>query len=263
MIVPQLFGVCALAATALAIIVAIRQGLRSGLTPTDLAILIPSCVVATIVCAHVFDVAVYQRDRLAESPGLWLRLYQGISLFGALAGIALVTVVVALARRLQLAVVADVAALATLVGLTVGRLGCALVHDHPGRPTDSVFGVEFPASTALWLNLDHAGRDPIVLHDVGLEEFLVLLVLTAVALVLVRRRMNAGKLAALIAIGYAVPRFCLDFLRHPATEPAYGLVARLTMGQWCSIVLLAGGVVGLVHVAAKSRRSALPAATVR
>ncbi len=263
MIIPQTFGLCAMAATALAVIVAIRQGRRSGLTSTDLAILIPSCVVATIVCAHVFDVAVYQRDRLTEDPGLWLRLDQGISLFGGLAGIALVTLVVALARRLQLAVVADVAALATLVGLTVGRLGCALVHDHPGRPTDSIFGVEFPAGTARWLDLDHAGPEPVVLHDVGLEEFLVLVVLTAVAFVLGRRRMNAGKLAALIAIGYAVPRFFLDFLRHPVIEPAYGLVARLTMGQWCSTGLLACGVLGLVRVAATSRRSVLPAATVR
>ncbi len=101
---------------------------------------------------------------------------------------------------------ADVALQAFVVAWIFGRLGCAVVHDHPGARTSFFLGVRFADG---------------VRHDLGLDEFLFT-VLVLFPLIPILPRSRFGKvpgihLLAVIAL-YAPARFALDFLRVTDTR---------------------------------------------
>jgi len=234
----------------------------------------PVLVATALVTAHVYDVIAYQLDSASSDSGLWFHLLTGVSVFGALTGVALVTLAWTWLKRLDLARHADVIAVAALVAMSIGRIGCALVHDHPGVVTDSPFGVDFPASYARMFGESSFGNT-VRMHDVGLEELLLVIPLAIAGWVLVHRRLRAGMTAAILGVAYACVRFALDFLRLPMTEPTY---AGFTAGQWSSAVLAvvaaicAARIARVGHIAPLAdelggqlggrRRAALPAASV-
>jgi phosphatidylglycerol:prolipoprotein diacylglycerol transferase len=243
----QPFGLIMIAAIALGTWTALRTACRAKLPRYGLlALAIP----AAWIFAHVWDVIAYRWNE--HDATLWFRIYDGISLFGAFAGIAVTTVIVARGR--QLGRHFDAVALGTLVAMTIGRIGCALVHDHPGTPTDLPIGIEFPAARVAWLfdegPIFHG--DTIRLHDLGFEELLALVPLTAIAFVLARK-LRPGMTAAIAALAYALTRFLLDFLRVRATEPLH---AGLTAGQIGCMLLAVGAIVGLSLAASRPRAPA-------
>ncbi len=215
---------------------------RLGLDRRDRSFLALILTGAAIVGAHLFDVAAYQLHDAGKDPTLWYRMLSGISLFGGLFGVGFTLVLFTKVRRLDLAVYADVVALGCLVAMTIGRVGCAYVHDHPGIPTTSMFGIQFPT----WVSSMNHLPEGVRLHDVGLEELLLLVPLTATAYLLAyKARLRAGMLAAIVGIAYAGIRFALDFLRLPETEPLHG---GFTAGQWGCVILVVVSIVGLVWV---------------
>lgn len=252
----QPYGLLVMLGVGLGALVAVRLGRRRGLTGEDLGVLVPSSVGAALVAGHLFDVAWYDASS-ARAPGRWLRFTDGHSLVGALAGVAVVALIVAAVRRLDRRRVADVLSIGALVALAIGRIGCALVHDHLGVTTDAVIGVDMPAYLARDDYHRPAGVDVLRVHDLGLAELLALLVLVPVAFALLRRwRTRPGLTAAVVAIAYAIVRFALDFLRLPSTEPTRG---GLTGGQWGMAVLLGVALVGLIRV----RHAGVPVASAR
>ncbi|MEO8700865.1 MAG: prolipoprotein diacylglyceryl transferase family protein [Kofleriaceae bacterium] len=200
-------------------------------------------VAVAFVFAHIFDVAWYRLGHDEPVPlATWLKLFDGISLVGGIAGVAVVVIIWTKARRLDTAVYADLAAIGCVVANTIGRIGCALVHDHPGVRTELPIGVDFPAMQAQWAGIRDIPADETVrLHDLGLEELVLMIPLTAIVFLLHRRGARPGLVAAVAAIGYACLRFPLDFLR--VNEP----VRLLTAGQWgCVVMVLAAVLFGFV-----------------
>ncbi|MBA3538946.1 MAG: prolipoprotein diacylglyceryl transferase [Deltaproteobacteria bacterium] len=250
----QPYGVLLLLGLTAGVLVVWRLARRFAIPGTDLAVLLPVAVAVAVIGAHGVDVVAYQWDRAADDPSLWMRFLDGTSLFGALLGVALTTMIVVRARGLDLALFADLVAVGCLTAMTLGRIGCALVHDHPGLPTDSIFGIDYPTETLRWANV--RGDGPVIrAHDLGLAELLVLLPMLAVTFALIRQRLRVGTVAAVLAIAYGCARFGLDFLRLPATEPTH---AGLTFGQWSSLVLIG---VGLIQLARTRTRHVAPLAT--
>ena len=222
---------------------------RFGLPRGDLWALSGLLLGVSIIAGHLFDVIFYQWDEAHAQPDLWLAMLRGHSLFGALIAMVMMFVTWTRVRRLDVAICADVYAAGLLVAMVGGRVGCALVHDHPGLPTDGPFGIEFPAYAVQWA-FDAPGRGPMRLHDVGLEELVLLIPIALATWVLVYRRLRAGTAAAFAGIAYACVRFGLDFLRAPRTESKY---AGLTVGQWSCFVLLLAGITAARHVARNGR----------
>jgi len=240
----QPYGMILLIGMVLGTLTMWRYGRRLGIRAGDTVGLAAVLVGAAFVGGHLFDVAFYQWERAMSDSGVWLRFYDGHSLFGALLSVGIVVLIWTDARALDRAVYADVVAIGCLVAMTFGRIGCALVHDHPGTPTDSLIGVDFPADRVGWLGL-RTNEPTIRLHDLGLEELVLLLPVLVTALVLARRRLRAGMVAAIVAIAYPCVRFGLDFLRHPQSDPRH---AGLTAAQWCCIMMLALGIVAVLHL---------------
>ena len=93
----------------------------------------------------------------------------------------------------------DAVAFAFPFGWIFGRLGCFVAFDHPGLPTDFFLGME--------------NREGEVIHNLGLEEAIFTVALSAVFALLARRPRFAGFYLGLLPLVYAPYRFASDFLR--------------------------------------------------
>jgi phosphatidylglycerol---prolipoprotein diacylglyceryl transferase len=155
------------------------------------------------------------------------RVFGGLGSFPAAAGAIGAGVVYCAAFRLDLLKMADLAAWSFPFGWFFARLGCALVHDHLGPVSTSLFAVRFASGSRL---------------DLGLLEWLLVPLLFA-ATAIARRTRRPGAIAGALAIVYPLIRFPLDFLRENDARQL-----GLTMAQWGTITLFLAGVLVLAIV---------------
>ncbi len=152
--------------------------------------------------------------------------------------------------------VADLMAPALALAYAVGRVGCFMVGDDWGRPTDSVFGVRFPRGTPattvqnieqmFGITVDPALVEkygqvvpvhPTQLYEVGMS--------TLIFFVLWRMRDHGhrkGWLFLLWLVLAGIERFLVEFLRAK-DDRFFGV---LTLAQVISLAIVAFGVVGLM-----------------
>jgi len=179
-----------------------------------------------------------------EGPLLDLILSRGgMSWFGGFAGGILAGLAVMQSRRLPKVAVLAAAAPALAVGQAIGRLGCFLVGDDYGRPTNLPWGVAFPR-----------GLPPttVPVHPTQIYEAVALIPL---AWLLVRWRVSGRSdlfvLGAYLTLAGAI-RFVIEFLRVDVR-----VVGVLSVAHLASLVAMAVGVGMLV---AENRR---PSTTTR
>ncbi len=177
---------------------------------------------------HVFfyEPVFYLQDPL-EVLKIW---HGGMSSLGGFLGAFLGLVLYAKRRKFKLPEILpylDVMSVSLWLGWGIGRIGCFLIHDHPGKLTDFFFAVNFPGGTR---------------HDLGLYDAILGLVIFIVYIslfkLLVKRRW--GLVSAFSFLTYAIARFFLDFLR---AQDLFGSDVRylyLTPAQWGMLLVLLG-----------------------
>jgi phosphatidylglycerol:prolipoprotein diacylglycerol transferase len=201
----------------------------------------------------VLDVLFYRPGEALQRPWVLLEIWTSISSYGGFVGGAAGFAYIVWRRRLRVARWADITIVGLLVAFSIGRAGCATVHDHIGAPTSSAIGVDFPRAAIAERGLAESYIDAPVIraHDLGLEELAYLIPVNVLVLWLAfRRRLPEGLLAALAAALYAPVRFGLEHWRLVTTDPLY---SGLTFAQWCSIAVFAIAVVVATRVALTSR----------
>lgn len=162
---------------------------------------------------------VYYSTHLSEVLEIWRG---GLSVYGGI----ILGIIVAVWRLRKANVdvwrYADLVAFGLPFGKIFGRLGCFLIHDHPGTATDFILGVKYP--------------DGVVRHDLGLYLCINALILSSLFLWLSRQPRPVGTYLAVFSLWYGVARFFLDFLR--VIDVRY---FGLTPGQYFSIALFGFG----------------------
>jgi phosphatidylglycerol:prolipoprotein diacylglycerol transferase len=164
----------------------------------------------------------------------------GITWYGGLIGGTLVGAIGCRIHGVNVKTFADCTAVAGAVGQALGRVGCFLVGDDYGRPTDLPWGVSFPKGAPP--TLDHV-------HPTQLYEIAWLL--PVAALLWTRRRSSPflfGEYLALNGLG----RIAIE---HWRINPPLAL--GLTQPQWIGMGLIVLGVGGWMYYWA--RPSALAA----
>ena len=201
-----------------------------------------------ILGAHLFAVVLYFPHQIQSDPWTILRVWEPISSFGGMIG-GVVGALLFFAsrreidRRTKLAYL-DVVAFVFPASLAIGRFGCALAHDHPGRVTSFPLAISLQTAAARDYMADayaSAGlafpesASRLGFHDLGLYEFLYLSLVVVPLFVLWRRRRRAdGFYLTAFAALYLPVRFALDTLR--ISDARY---LGLTPAQWVSAVALA------------------------
>ena len=150
-----------------------------------------------------------------------LSFWDSMSSFGGFFGGALGAWAYLKQRRLPLWGYLDSLALGLTTGWLFGRLGCSLVHDHPGVRSSFVLAVRYPDGPR---------------HDLGLYEWWYTILLVGFAFWLRARKPPCGTIVGALAVSYAPARFLLDFLRVGETR-----YLGLTTGQYFSVALLVLG----------------------
>ena len=219
----QAFGIFAALGVYLAVRLAARAAAQRGLDPKPIVDFAVWGVLAGVVVGHLVHLVLYHPEELRE-PIRILQLWEGLSSFGGLLGGVLAAAVFFRTRGLRFHDYADALALGVAPGWAVARIGCFVVHDHPGVRTGFPLAVAFPGGAR---------------HDLGLYDAIVLFAIAGVLAWLARHRLLQGRLMAVLAALYGVARFLLDFLR--AGDVAYpdARYLGLTPAQYFCFPLLA------------------------
>jgi phosphatidylglycerol:prolipoprotein diacylglycerol transferase len=201
---------------------------EAGLDPDLATTLLIYVILGGILGSKLyFAIDVSLREGRPFLPLLFAR--DGITWYGGLIGATLVGALGCRRHGVPVKIFADCTAVAGAVGQSIGRVGCFMVGDDYGKPTDLPWGVTFP-------NGIQPVFDPV--HPTQLYEIAWLL---PVAVFLWRRRRRSpflfGEYLALNGLG----RIIIEHWR--VNEPLLGL----TEPQWIGAGLVAFGVSGWLY----------------
>jgi phosphatidylglycerol---prolipoprotein diacylglyceryl transferase len=202
----------ALVAIAIAIgcLIAISRARRIGIGQEHF-IKLGLCVIAAgFIGGHLAKFIYSPGDwrLIAVQPTALLQIFNGQASFGAFIGGYLAALAFFLWNSIPYPdwyLYADAGCFAVPFSWWIGRLGCYLVHDHPGLRTSSFLGVRYPGGTR---------------YDLGLLEALFLLALAALFLALDRKPRPRGFFYVAFLLLYGLFRFGLDWLH--VDPPRYG-----------------------------------------
>ncbi len=245
------FGALVAVAVLVGTHVASKRARQEGLHPRVFGEFSAYLLIGGFVLGHMLDAVFYHWDVVRLNPLFVLQLWNGLSSFGGFIGAMTGGVIWLLVRGYPLIPFADVVAYAAPFGWIFGRLGCFIVHDHPGAITD------FPLAVADYQVA--GGLPPFqVRHDLGFYEVLWCLAVIPLFLYLGRRKRPRGFYAVLLPVIYAPVRFGLDFLR--ATDVTNGdprILFGLTPGHFGAVLLFAAGLAIAFYIRG-GRRFRLP-----
>ena len=223
------------------------------MTPDHVERLLTWIIVGVILGGRLGYVLFYDLSTYLADP---LQIFQvwngGMAFHGGLAGVVIAAFWFGRREKIPLLTLGDLLAMATPVGLMLGRLANFVNAELWGRPTTLPWGVVFPGEAAQTCPGIEGicARHPSQLYQAGLEGFLL-----AVVLFWLVFRMGALKRPGLVMgaflVGYGLARFVVEFVRQPdaqfvsAGNPIgwaiqFGQLG-LTMGQLLSLPMIALG----------------------
>jgi phosphatidylglycerol---prolipoprotein diacylglyceryl transferase len=179
-------------------------------------------------------------EHLAEAPVATLLFSRGgLSWFGGFAGGLIAGFLLMHRRRLPTLAVLAAATPGLAIGHAIGRIGCFLVGDDYGRPTDLPWGVAFP---------DGLPPTTIPVHPTQLYEAAILIPLTLVLVQWRRQRRSDRFVLGTYLVSAGLLRFLIEFVR--VNERVIGL---LTVAHLASILVVVAGA-GVLTARDRSRR---------
>jgi phosphatidylglycerol:prolipoprotein diacylglycerol transferase len=198
-----------------------RRGLKSIVVWDALGWIILS----SMIFARVFFVIFYAPSYFWSHPVEIFYLWQGgMSMMGGLFGAVAAGLIYFCWKKIDWWQYVDAMIFGLPLGYAIGRIGCFLIHDHPGWPTDFFLGVQY--------------SDGIIRHDLGLYHSLFGWLLFIVFLILAEKKNRVGIFLEVFLITYGAFRFAADFLR---VDDARWLL--LTPAQWFGWLLITVGIV--------------------
>ncbi len=117
------------------------------------------CLVAGIVGARLFYI-VQNFEQFRDRPLTALAVWEGgLVLLGGVILAVVVLLVFLLYHKLPIRRYLDVLAIGVMLGLAFGRIGCFLIGDCYGKPTELPWGVRFPYNSFPYISQINADPD--------------------------------------------------------------------------------------------------------
>ena len=220
-----------------------RQFRRYGLSEDLASSMVMAAAIGGIIGAKVYY-AILFRD--------WHLLFDraGLVWYGGMIGGTIACSWLIWKRRVDYLITADATSPALAVGYALGRIGCFLVGDDYGRPTNSWIGIAFPKgsppTTAESLRQFGVHVDPSIPSDQILRvyptqlfesasAFIIFLILMASS----RRPHPKGRTFGLLLVLMGIERFLVEIIR--AKDDRF--LGPFTIAQAISVLALIIGVV--------------------
>jgi len=219
----QTWGVFVALGFALGIYLAWRRAKEKNLNPKVILDLAFWIFVGAFIGARLFHVLFYDPTYYLSHP--WDAIdprAPGFSMFGGFIGAAVAFFPYMKKHALDTIAYADTIIWGIPWGCGVGRIGCFLIHDHPGTLTDFVLGAEY--------------ADGSVRHDLGLYLSLIGFATGGLFLWLNRKERRPGFWFGTYMMIEGIVRFGLDFLR--VADATY---LGLTPTQYLAVPLFLAG----------------------
>ncbi len=227
-----------------------KQFRRHGLSDDLASSIVMAAAIGGIVGAKIYY-AILFRD--------WHLLFEraGLVCYGGLMGGVIASSWVVVLNRVAYLDVADAASPALALGYCLGRIGCFLVGDDYGAPTNSWVGIAFPKgsppTTAESLRQFGVHVDPSIpadailrVHPTQLYESSAALLMFFILMALDRRASARGRIFGAFLILMGIERFLVEILR--AKDDRF--LGPFTIAQLISVILFCVG----VWLVARSKR---------
>lgn len=201
-----------------------------------------------VLGAKLYYMGLHWEDLVAD-PMRELTSRAGLVWYGGLIGGILAYYWQVKKRELPVATMFDATAPALGLSYAIGRVGCFLVGDDYGVPTESWIGVAFPngapPSTAGYFRSIGVEVDPnlpdtavLAVHPTQLYEVAGGLLMFAILWRVSSRKLRPGQLFGLFLILYGIERFLVEFVRAKSDRIFLGL----STSSVASLVALAAGI---------------------
>jgi phosphatidylglycerol:prolipoprotein diacylglycerol transferase len=224
-----------------------RQFRRYGLSDELASTMVMAAALGGIAGAKIYF-AILNRD--------WHELFAraGLVWYGGLTGGFLACSYVIIRNKADYRVVTDAAAPALAIGYSLGRIGCFLVGDDYGAPTNAWWGIAFPKGSPpttaralrdFGVRVDAGIADEAILrvHPTQIYESLAALVMFAILMWVVRKPHRKGHAFALFLVMMGIERFLVEIVR--AKDDRF--LGPFTIAQLISVILVIVGSVMLAR----------------
>lgn len=224
----------------------------SPMRPDQPEALLTWIILGVVLGGRLGFVLFYEPAYYLANPGQILLLWHGgMSFHGGLLGVVVAAWLWARANAVPLLPLADALAVATPIGIGLGRIANFINAELWGRPTDLPWGVIFPGDAAQTCPgiAGLCARHPSQLYEAALEGVVLALVLFAVVRAGGLRR--HGLALGIFIAGYGISRFIVEFFRqadgqfitpdNPLGHVLGGAVWGLSMGQLLSLPMVVIG----------------------
>lgn len=188
-------------------------------------------MVGGFIMARVFHVIFYAPEYYILHPSEVIYFWQGgASSVGGFIGALLAGYIFAKVKRFSLAELLpylDIMALGFWMSWAVGRIGCFLIHDHPGTLSHSFLAVNFPDGARL---------------DMGLLDSILAFFIFSISILSFKKlvKIRYGLVSKISFLIYAFVRFWLDFFRAFDLSQSDTRYYHLTPAQWGMAVIFIG-----------------------
>lgn len=206
-----------------------REFRRKGLDDSLRDYFLIACVVGGLVGAKIlFLVENVTLREFTDDPFRYLS--SGLTFLGGFIGALILIWIVARVNSLSFLYVCDTISPLVVLSYAIGRIGCFLVGDDYGPPSDLPWAMAFPK-----------GSPPTTerVHPTQIYDFLVLTILFAFLWRIRKKQMPTGWLFGLTLFLLGVERFVIEYWR--VTTPSF--IPGVSVAQLMSLFVAAAGAI--------------------
>jgi len=228
------FSVMVLIAFLVAYFVAEVELKRKGLNSNLADLLLIACVIGGLGGAKILFL--YQNVGFSDFISDPVRyLASGFTFLGGFLGSLLLIWFVTQMKRVRYLTVTDAAAPALILAYAIGRIGCLLVGDDYGAPSNLPWAISFPN-----------GSPPtfLAVHPTQIYDTISMLIFFIILWTIRKKDFPIGWITAVTLMVLGVQRFLVEFLRD--TTPSF--IPGLSQAQLISTILVLVGAVMLYKV---------------
>lgn len=213
------YGLFLALAFLICIILILRRAVSIGINPHEILDLSLYIIISGVIGARLLYVILDFKYYIMHPLEIFLLNKGGLTFYGGFILAVVIGAIVARKRKLPILLITDLFFLYLPLGQAIGRIGCFLNGCCYGKPTESIFGVQFPeySFAANQFGVSHWVY-PTQIYS-SLFDLLIFVILG----IRIKYKKYNGQIILYYIFLYGTARFLLEYLRADNPAVFYGL----------------------------------------